>query len=235
MSEEPAYREPSAKALCLMTTTLSGTVFIYQGQEIGMINVPKEWGIDEYQDIATQQYYAEQLKRLQKAEGRPDPDMSGIMGAIRRVARDNSRTPMQWDSSPSGGFTTGKPWMKSSPDAKTCNVAAQLSDASSVLSFWKKTLVIRKAEEVLVYGSFELVEWPSAETSVFSYIRRLESKAVLVAINFTEVNIRVDIRSTVDFLGSLSFGELMIGTYEDSDLLNLGLRPFEGVMYDLRV
>ena len=54
-SEE--FRVSSSKMLAVMLATLSGTLFVYQGQEIGMINVPKDWNIDSYQDIEAKNAY----------------------------------------------------------------------------------------------------------------------------------------------------------------------------------
>lgn len=42
--------------LALMMTCLSGTMFIYQGQEIGMVNFPMEWDMSEYKDIDSSNY-----------------------------------------------------------------------------------------------------------------------------------------------------------------------------------
>ena len=54
---------------------------------------------------------------------------------------------MQWNSEPHAGFTTGSPWMRVNDDYKFCNVAAQVGSKTSVLSFWKEMLALRKKDE----------------------------------------------------------------------------------------
>ncbi|KZT55102.1 glycoside hydrolase family 13 protein [Calocera cornea HHB12733] len=232
MTEEPKYRELCSKALCVVLSTLSGTLFVYQGQEIGMINLPKEWGIEEYQDVATKNWYSEALEKRQKETGQKNPDMSGIMAGIHRKARDNSRLPMQWDTSPNGGFSTGKPWMRSSPDAQVCNVAQQTTDPDSVFHFWRKMLNLRKESPILVYGSFEDMELSGAERAVFAYIRKLEDKALFVAVNFTEQDVPLDLSASPVDLDKL--GTVLLSNYEGTTLDRLtGLKPYQAVICEI--
>lgn len=56
-NDTPAWRARSAKLLAIMQTTLSGTLYVYQGEEIGMANFSSSWPIEEYKDVATQNYY----------------------------------------------------------------------------------------------------------------------------------------------------------------------------------
>ena len=97
----------SAKTIALWQATLTGTLFLYQGQEIGMTNMPSSWGIEEYKDVEGSGFYAEAVQsgdteRIEKT-----------LDGLRRLARDHSRIPFQWDDSPNAGFTsaTAKPWM----------------------------------------------------------------------------------------------------------------------------
>ena len=60
-----------------------------------------------------------------------------------RVGRDSFRHPMQWEASPGGGFTTGRPWLPLVDPAER-NVAAQASDTESTLSFWKQLIALRR-------------------------------------------------------------------------------------------
>ncbi|EJU05168.1 alpha amylase [Dacryopinax primogenitus] len=220
MSEVPEYRQLCAKALALTLCTLSGTLFIYQGQEIGMINLPREWGIDEYLDIATQNWYKEQLVKRQKETGETSPDMS-----------DNSGLPMQWDASLNGGFSTGKPWMRAGQDAELCNVEKQEADPNSVLNFWRKLIHLRQESQLLVYGAFEQIEFPGAENAVFAYIRRLDDKAAFVAVNFKEETAVLDIAPL-----SFKLGNLIIGNYgEVTSTAPLRLSAYEGVLFELAV
>jgi len=138
ITDSPDYRQRCAKTLALMLSTLCGTLFVYQGQEIGMIHLPTEWGIEEYLDVFSKNQYTayvhmsahrnrrlakhRKLEKLKRETGQTNPDVSRIMDDIRRTARDSARLPMQWDASPNGGFSTGKPWMRASPDSQVSNV-----------------------------------------------------------------------------------------------------------------
>lgn len=149
-SDAPEYRARSAKLLALCQNTLSGTVYIYQGEDIGLCNVPKHWGIEEYIDVASVQWVeAEKQKRIEKT-GEQNPDLSDLLPLLRAKARDNARTPMQWDSSKNAGFTQGKPWMRIHDDYKEWNVEAQSKDPNSVNSFYKQLLQLRKDNLIMV-------------------------------------------------------------------------------------
>ena len=106
---ERNFRVSSAKLLSVFLSTLSGTLFLYQGQEIGMVNIPKDWPMEDYKDVETLQAYD-----IEKERCKGDPEkMKILMKYIHAFARDHARTPVQWDDSEHGGFTSGKPWMKS--------------------------------------------------------------------------------------------------------------------------
>ena len=104
------WREKSAKLLALMQTTLSGTIFIYQGEEIGMRNMPKDWDIAEYKDIESINYWKKSLE----LHGNNTEALKKARGVLDTKARDHARTPMQWDASPHAGFCSKniKPWMR---------------------------------------------------------------------------------------------------------------------------
>lgn len=130
---------------------LTGTIFVYQGQEIGLCNVPRNWGEEEYKDIETIQHL-EGEREWRKKTG-ASTDVSDVMKEMRETARDNGRTPMQWDTSANAGFSKSTPWMRVHDDyAQGWNVEQQTKDSESVWSFWKKMLATRKEYEALIYG-----------------------------------------------------------------------------------
>lgn len=101
-------RRRAAQMLATFLGCQSGTVFIYQGQELGMRNIPRDWPIEEYKDIETQNQWRKKL-----AETGGDPvKMYAFIEQVQQKARDHGRTPVQWDSSPHAGFTSGSPWMR---------------------------------------------------------------------------------------------------------------------------
>ncbi|CRK45291.1 hypothetical protein BN1723_019695, partial [Verticillium longisporum] len=125
--------------LALMLCSLTGTLFVYQGQEIGMTNVPADWPIDEYQDIEALNYY----RALEARPGTTDAEKRYAMESINLLGRDNARIPMQWDDAPHAGFTDAdgaKPWMRVHDLYPEINVAKQEREPDSVLHFWRALL-----------------------------------------------------------------------------------------------
>ncbi|KAG4293600.1 trehalose-6-phosphate hydrolase [Fusarium proliferatum] len=172
-SDSPPMRTISAKMLANHLAFQSGTLFIYQGQELAMVNLPREWGMDKYKDIEclnhwtlVQSYYQDDVKKQKMYRER-----------YRQVGRDNARTPMQWNSeSPYAGFmlngsTRAEPWMSIHPDFATWNVSNMLADSQSSLNHWRRVLRFRKQHvNILVYGGFEMLNM-DIEEDVIAYIR----------------------------------------------------------------
>ncbi|KAK6365493.1 hypothetical protein LTS17_011212 [Exophiala oligosperma] len=175
--------ETSAKMIALWQATLTGTLFLYQGQEIGMTNMPRNWPIEEYKDIESNNFY-------QEAEQSGDPErVEKVMNGLQILARDHSRIPFQWDDSPHGGFTApdATPWMRAHDDYPKINAAKQLRDPKSVLSFYRDMLKLRKDyADVFVHGTFDLLD--SKNEKVFSYVKTSSldtQKRALVVLNFS--------------------------------------------------
>ncbi|KAG9080077.1 hypothetical protein FRC06_007100 [Ceratobasidium sp. 370] len=177
------YWDVGAKLLAILHTTQGGTVFIYQGQEIGSVNVPRSWSIEEYKDVCTINFYQEELERRTKA-GTKILDMSEVMDGINRKARDNARVPVQWDDSAHAGFTTGSnPWMRVNDNYTKINVKNQVDDKGSILSFWKKMIRLRKDYPVMIHGDFTLLS--EEDEQIFAYTRRHGKVTALVVMNFS--------------------------------------------------
>lgn len=170
-----AYRVRCAKMLAVVLHNLRGTPFVYQGEEIGMVNVP--WtSTDQLRDVESLNFVAN--CRRTKA------DEAFMWDAIHRKARDNARTPMPWDNSENGGFTTGTPWIMLNPDYPEINVAAARRDADSVLHFYRRLIAMRKDHLIMPYGEFRLL-WPD-DLEVFAYTKSLGHEHWLIAANFSE-------------------------------------------------
>ena len=173
---EYAQNEQGIKMLGTISVLLRGLPFLYQGQEIGMTNCPMD-SVEEYNDINTRNEYA-----LARSVGLSNEEALQVCCCF---SRDNGRTPMQWDDSPNGGFTSGKPWLKVNPNYPSVNVACQESKPDSVLNYYKKLIALRKSEnyrELFTYGDF--VPAYEREDLIFAYRRVLEEKEVLVIANF---------------------------------------------------
>lgn len=221
-SDAPEWRERSAKLLALTMCSKNGTLFVYQGQEIGMVNVPKDWSIDNFQDIEALGYYntvAERTNNDAEALGK-------AMEAIQLVGRDNARTPMQWDSSAFAGFTSKEdgPWMRVNDTYKEINVAVQLDNPNSPLSFWKKMLKIRKQySDLFIHGKFVGYDMENEHTFVFTKV--YGNKKAVVALNFTAQDRKWD-RDV--FGANLNF---LIGNVEGVDGSGDVLQGYEGRIY----
>ena len=168
------YHFESAKLLVTLLMTMRGTPYIYQGDEIGMINVAHP-SIDFYDDVETLNAW-----KLAENEGK---DMERFLKLVHKQSRDNARTPMQWDSSKNGGFTKGKPWIPLNKNFKMINVTNQEGDPHSILQYYRKMIAFRKANKTLVYGEYKDLE-PN-HSKLFIYKRWDEKYMFLVAHNFS--------------------------------------------------
>lgn len=170
------YRVESGKMLATMYICQSGTPFIYQGQEIGMLNI-KLPEIDMYADIQTRDTYKLFRKLLFPH--------SVTMKIANRASRDNARTPVQWSAEKNAGFTTAeKPWFYVNPNYTDINVEAAEKDENSILNYYRKLLKFRKENEVCIYGDFKLHYKSSRK--LFVYERNYEGKRMLVINSFCE-------------------------------------------------
>jgi oligo-1,6-glucosidase len=226
------HRDKGAKLLALMQTTLSGTLFVYQGEEIGIRNVPKEWDIDEYKDIESINFWS----KMQQKYGDDPKKMAEARDILEKKARDNSRTPMQWTSeSPNAGFCdkTVKPWMRIMDDYPTINAETQMkaSDPNqlSVWQFWQRGLKARKDNKrVFIYGDYEEVD-PDDE-DVFAYLRTGDNgDQFVVVLNFSGKKREWTVPSPVS-VKSWSAGNYTKGKPEKPLEGKLQLEPWEGLL-----
>ncbi len=168
------YHFESAKLLVTLLMTMRGTPYIYQGDEIGMVNVAHP-SIDFYDDVETLNAW-----KLAENEGK---DMERFLKLVHKQSRDNARTPMQWDSSKNAGFTKSKPWIPLNENFKMINVTNQEEDPHSILQYYRKMIAFRKANKTLVYGEYKDLE-PN-HSKLFIYKRWDEKYMFLVAHNFS--------------------------------------------------
>ena len=209
------YRVLSAKMLATLLHGMKGTPYIYQGEEIGMTNVPFQT-IDEFPDIETQNIYQERLKAGFTEEE--------TMYAIRAKARDNARTPMQWNAEKNAGFTEGIPWYRVNPNYKEINVEQALADPESVFYHYQKLIQLRKEHEVMVYGTYQLL-FPEDE-DLYIYTRTLEEEKWLIVCNFHEKTRKLQCKRA---------GQVMLSNYADTPAAEkiTELRPYEAVIYQM--
>ncbi len=165
----------SKKMLAALNFMLRGLPFIYQGQELGMENVPIS-SIEEVDDISAINEYQVALDAGLSAEE--------AVKVVSKYSRDNARTPMQWTGGENAGFTTGMPWLKVNPNYTSINAAAQQDDPDSVRSFYKQLIALRKNpeyKETVVYGALEPA-WED-QHNLMAYYRKGD-KTLLVIGNY---------------------------------------------------
>ncbi len=180
--DDKQHRVQSAKMLATVLHMLRGTPYIYQGEEIGMTNVPFT-EITQYRDLETLN-----MHRLHLEAGLSEAEF--IVGANAN-ARDNSRTPMQWSDAPQAGFTTGTPWIEVNPNYREINVGAELARPDSVLAHYCRLIALRKERPVVRFGRYQ--SWLDAHPKVVAYTRTYGNEQLLVLANFSSESLSVDV------------------------------------------
>ncbi|WP_103174334.1 alpha-glucosidase [Paracoccus sp. SY] len=176
------WRERSAKALATAIHLMRGTPFVFQGEEIGMTNAGFT-EITHYRDIELINMHREMLM-----QGLPEHQFLEGAGI---TARDNARTPMQWDTGPGAGFTTGEPWIAVNPNSAEINVAAQRDDPNSVLAHYRHLVALRKQHEVIVQGRF--VSWLEDHPQIWAYTREWDNQRLSVLCNISSEPARTEV------------------------------------------
>lgn len=173
-NDSEQFRVLSSKMLSTFLLTMRGTPYYYFGDELGMSNV-KFNDIKDYRDIETISIY----KRIKNAGG----DLNYFLEGQKISARDNGRTPFQWDDSEKAGFTTGTPWIKINKNKNEVNVTSEEKDSNSPLNYFRKLIQLRKNnKDVLVYGSYELLD--KDNPNVYAYTRTSANQKMLILLNF---------------------------------------------------
>ena len=203
------FRVASAKVLAGILHLHRGTPFVYQGEELGMTNMQFS-AISEYRDIEAVNYFTEATGSL----GLPDAQ---VLASLATHNRDNARTPMQWTADPSGGFTSGTPWIAVNPNTSDINAESQVGDPDSVFEFYRRLIALRHDEPVVAQGDFRML-LPD-DPQVYAYVRTLGSTRMLVLGNVSGE--QVDVALDEDW----SAGELVLGNYSLGRPLSL--RPWE--------
>ena len=164
------------KLLAAMYFLVRGLPWIYQGQEIGMENVPLR-SIDEVDDISSIDAY-----RVALEDGLTEEE---ALACVEKYGRDNARTPFQWEGTGNAGFTTGTPWLRVGPDCGRINLASQREDPDSLWNFYRRLIRLRKDprwKETLVWG--ELVPCFETRHNIMAYLRKSEGQTLMIIGNF---------------------------------------------------
>jgi len=218
---EREYLRESAKMLATTIHMMQGTPYIYQGEEIGMTN-PGFDSIEDYRDVESLNMY-----RLMLEQGFAEEE---VLEILKQKSRDNSRTPVQWDSSDNAGFTSGTPWINVARNYKTLNVENALQDTDSVFYHYQKLIQLRKQYDIITDGDYELIleEHPK----IFSYIRNGENEKLLVVNNFYDKETCFECAKDLSGYSS----EILLSNYPDSEnnVQSIRLRPYESIVFYLK-
>ena len=175
-NDSPLWREKSAKMLGTLLHMMRGTPYVYQGEELGMTNIYFK-SLEQYKDVEVFNAWHQWVE-----SGRVDAQ--DMLRWYAKIARDNARTPMQWDASPNAGFTTGTPWIDVNPNYIAVNAEAERKDPDSVFNYYKKLIVLRHTHDIIVYGEF--VPLLEDDPSVYAYQRVLDGQTLTVLCNWTD-------------------------------------------------
>jgi oligo-1,6-glucosidase len=221
--DDGVYRVDSAKTLATVLHLHQGTPYVYQGDELGMVNSPFAV-IGDYRDIQALNYSA-------AAAAAGGVDLAALLVAMRKMSRDQARTPVQWDASPQAGFTTGTPWIAVNPDYPEVNAAAEVGQPDSVFEHYRKLIELRHDDPVVTDGAFELLlpEHPA----IWAFLRRGHDAELLVAANFSADVVSAALPLEADWAGA-AVVLTNLAEPEPNPLQpppDLKLRPWESVIW----
>ncbi|WP_017222139.1 alpha,alpha-phosphotrehalase [Moritella dasanensis] len=172
LGNDQVYRVESAKMLATSLHMMQGTPYVYQGEEIGMTN-PGYTSIEQYRDLESTNMYDIMLNQQGK-------NKAEALAILAQKSRDNSRTPIQWNSEQHAGFTKGNPWLEVAENYQDVNVEQALKDENSVFYYYQRLIALRKEIEVITTGDY--TDLAPAHSQLFCY-RRSSEKQTLICLN----------------------------------------------------
>lgn len=189
--DDQQHHVESAKMLATVLHLMRGTPFIYQGEEIGMTNVPFT-DIGQYRDIETLN-----MHQLHIAAGL---DTQEFIAGANANARDNARTPMQWSAAAHGGFTSGEPWISVNPNHLSINVEAAVSEQFSIWAHYRHLINLRKLLPIIVDGAYTPVL--EDHDRCLAYARTLGERKLVVMANWSASDLTVEVPELLQCSGS---------------------------------
>ena len=214
----PKFRTVSTQLLHTFLLSMRGTPYMYYGDELGMTNLDMP-AIDAYVDVAAIGDYETAKKK--------GFNLDSIMVELNHYSRENSRTPMQWDTTAYAGFTNATPWKRVNPNYKEINVAVQLKNPHSVLNHFKKMTTLRKQQPALIYGDYTILQ--KEHPTIYAFTRTYKGEKILALFNFSENESNIVINTTKSNITEL------INNYDaverNGDSFNL--KPYQAVLFDL--
>lgn len=212
------YHYEASTMLALSIHFMSGTPYIYQGEEFGMCN-PEFDKIESYRDIESLNYY-----NILEKKGM---DKNYILDILKSKSRDNSRTPVQWNNNTYAGFSDVEPWIPVSKDYNEINAQKAIEDYNSIFYFYKKLIEIRKEEYAIINGDYEIIF--ENDIKIYAYKRCFANQTIIVVCNFYNTEHEIDLSEYAD----INNINILISNYkfEYTDLKCLKLAPYQAFAF----
>lgn len=214
LGDDNHYHKESAKLIATFLMTVPGTPYIYQGEEIGMTNVYFDT-IDDYRDIDIRNRYQIEIKNGKSP--------LAALDYLAERSRDNARTPIQWNSNPCSGFTTGQPWINVNPNFKAINVQNNEEDPDSILNYYRRLIQFRKDNQAFIYGEFSPIETDSE--NVLMYQRNFDEQKFLVILNWQSAE--AELKAEIDIQNARH----VFSNYSKPDSNEKQMHPWEARIY----
>jgi oligo-1,6-glucosidase len=208
INTDPKVRDVISKLLAMIQFTLKGTPFIFQGQELSMINSDFK-SIHQIKDIESIALYKELTATMSE---------EAALKKINAGSRDQARTPVQWSGQANGGFTDATPWLEVNKDFVHCNAELQMQDKNSAFHFYKAMIELRKQNKALIYGDFIPVH--ERKKDLFCYYRKLDGVQFYIEINLSDKE-----KSRPEVISNF---KRLISNYPEA---GKKLRPYEATIY----
>ena len=212
--DEGEYWKESAKMLANIVHAMRGTPYVYQGEELGMTNA-NFTRLDQYRDVESLNHF-----QILRDKGMSEESVYNI---LKVHSRDNSRTPMQWDATAQGGFTTGEPWISVNPNTATINAQAQVEDKDSIFAHYQALIRLRHTYDVFAQGDFTPLT--PDHPAVLAYQRKYQGQELICVSNFY--------RKECVWKAPVALGgyRVLLSNYSDSVPQAVWtLRPYESVL-----
>lgn len=207
------YHEKSAKMLAICLHMMQGTPYIYQGEELGMTNVPFK-SLSDYRDIETYNSY-KQLVEIEKKVTHED-----MLRYMLKSSRDHARTPMQWNKGKNAGFSNQTPWIMVNPNYLTINAEDEINNSNSIFYTYQKLIQLRKTYEIITLGKYELMM--KDNENIYAYKRLYKDEEMIVYCNFSNQEVVYD--SSI-----LNDEKILIQNYEKHQKGTL--KPYESIVF----
>lgn len=130
--------------------------------------------INKYRDVESLNIYKELTHAGMNEEE--------VLAILNQKSRDNSRTPVQWDSTENAGFTTGTPWIDVAQNYKDINAEKAVQDKNSVFRHYQKLISMRKTMNIFTDGDYQWID--EEHHAIFAYTRNAENESLMVVNNF---------------------------------------------------